>query len=102
MADSASKRRRLSWASPGKPSPGRSLQLVPSAHHEQQQDIIEFFAQRSERKKELEAQVQSLEANVNDLQARLTQTEAALAHQKVYMKQYFCPPSVPSHADHGL
>ena len=50
MTDSASKRRRLSWASPGKSSPGAALQIMPSGHHEQQ-DIIEFFAQReSERK----------------------------------------------------
>ena len=82
MADSASKRRRLSWASPGKSSPGAALQIVPSGHHEQQ-DIIEFFAQRGERKKELETQVQSLEATLSDLQARLAQAEAQVAHQKV-------------------
>ena len=72
----------MSWASPGKSSPGSALQIVPSTHHEQQ-DIIEFFSQRGERKKELEAQVQGLEAAVNDLQARLTQTEAVVARQKV-------------------
>ena len=84
MADSASKRRRLSWGSSGKPSPGAALQLVPSTQHEQQ-DIIEFFAQRGERKKELEAQVQALEANAHELQARLAKTEATVAQQKVHV-----------------
>ena len=82
MTDSASKKRRLSWASPGKSSPGAALQIVPTGHHEQQ-DIIEFFAQRGEQKKELESQVQSLEIALQDLQARLTQSETAVAHLKV-------------------
>lgn len=84
MADSASKRRRLSWGSPGKSSPGAALQLVPSTQHEQQ-DIIEFFALRGERKKELEAQVQALEGNAHEMQARLAKTEAIVAQQKVQM-----------------
>ena len=89
MADSASKRRRLSWGSSGKPSPGAALQLVPSTQHEQQ-DIIEFFAQRGERKKELEAQVQALESNAHEMQARLAKTEATVAQQKVHK-----PKSMP-------
>ena len=89
MADSASKRRRLSWGSSGKPSPGAALQIVPSTQHEQQ-DIIEFFAQRGERKKELETQVQALEANAHEMQARLAKTEATVAQQKVHI-----PKSMP-------
>ena len=82
MADSASKRRRLSWAAPGGSSPSAALQIVPSAQHEQQ-DIIEFFAQRGERKKELEAQVQVLEASLQELQSKVAKTEGTVAHQKV-------------------
>ena len=82
MADSASKRRRLSWTSPGRSSPGAGLQILPSTQHEQQ-DIIEFFAQRGEHKKGLEAQVQSLEAHVQHLQASLSKADAIVAHQKV-------------------
>lgn len=82
MADSASKRRRLSWISPSRSSPGGALQILPSTQHEQQ-DIIEFFAQRGEQKKGLEAQVQSLEANLQHLQASLSKAETIVAHQKV-------------------
>lgn len=102
MTDSESKRRRLSWASPGKLSPGAALQIVPSGHHEQQ-DIIEFFAQRGEQKKALESQVQSLEVALRDLQARLTQSEAAVATHKVHTPLFNADesPALPSRADVG-
>ena len=82
MADSASKRRRLSWASPGGSAPGSPLQIVPTTQHGQH-DLIEFFAERGQRKKELEGQVQVLEARLQDLQAKLSRTEATVAVQKV-------------------
>ncbi len=82
MVDPVSKRLRLSWASPGGSAPGPPLQIVPASHHGQQ-DLIEFFAERGQRKKELEDQVHVLEARLQDLQTRLSRTEATVTTQKV-------------------
>lgn len=60
------------------------MELVPH-RPDKKQDLIEFFADRSQRARNQDEKIKSLECNIETLEHRLNKAQATIESQKVLL-----------------